>query len=229
KFNTNASGTSSLAYSSFCDVSAAFSNSIDIDATGNAYVAGDARVQKINASGSAAVYTFTLPDSASGITSGLHATDIAVDPSGSAYVSGFTNSPGLMIVNGFQPSLGGGSFDGFLVKVNPTGTALDYSTYIGGSGLDVGTGVAFDGSGNAYVVGNTSSVNFPTRDAFQSIKLGGSLFSGGDIFIAKSATNTSGANSLVYSTLYGATNFDENASGVALDAQGNVYTTGVAL
>ncbi len=228
KFNTNASGTSSLVYSSFCDVSAAFSNSIDIDATGNAYVAGDARVQKINASGSAAVYTFTLPDSASGITSGLHATDIAVDPSGNAYVSGFTNSPGLMIVNGFQPSLGGGSFDGFFVKVNPTGTGLDYSTYIGGSGLDVGTGVAFDGSGNAYVVGNTSSVNFPTRDAFQSIKLGGSLFSGGDIFIAKIATNTSGANSLVYSTLYGATNFDENASGVALDPQGNVYTTGFA-
>jgi hypothetical protein len=228
KFNTNASGAASLVYSSFCDVSAPFSNSIDIDPAGNAYVAGETRVQKINASGSAAVYTFTLPDAAAGASTGLQATDIAVDSNGNAYVTGFTKSTGLTIVNGFQPAIAGGSFDGFLVKVNPAGTALVYSTYIGGQGLDVASGVAADGSGNAYVVGDTSSVDFPTRDAFQNIKLGGTALPGSDLFIAKIATNSTGANSLVYSTLYGATNFDEAASGVAIDAEGNVYTTGFA-
>ena len=228
KFNTNASGAASLVYSSFCDISAQFSNSIDIDSAGNAYVAGEARVQKINASGSAAVYTFTLPDAAAGTIPGLHGTDIAVDSSGNAYVVGFANSPGLTIVNGFQSGKSGGSFDGFLVKVNPAGTALTYSTYIGGTNLDVASGVAVDGSGNAYLVGDTSSINFPIRDAFQSIKIGAEFFSGSDLFIAKIDTNASGANSLVYSTLYGATSFDEAPSGVAIDAQGNVYTTGFA-
>ena len=228
KFNTNLSGTASLVYSSFCDVSAPFSNSIDIDPAGNAYVAGESRVQKINASGSAAVYTFTLPDAAAGSSTGLQATDIAVDSSGNAYVTGFTKSTGLTIVNGFQPAIAGGSFDGFLVKVNPAGTALVYSTYIGGQNLDVASGVAVDNSGNAYVVGDTSSIDFPTRDAFQNIKLGGAGFTGSDLFIAKINTNTNGSNSLVYSTLYGATNFDEAASGVVIDAQGNVYTTGFA-
>lgn len=228
KINTNASGAASLVYSTFCDVSAAFSNSIDIDVSGNTYVTGGARVQKLNASGSAAIYTFTLPDSASGTSSGLQSTDIAVDSNGNAYVSGFTKSTGLQIVNGFQPTLAGGSLDGFLVRVNPAGTALVYSTYLGGQGLDVASGVAVDGAGNAYVVGSTSSLDFPTRDAFQNIKLGGSVFAGADVFITKIATNSAGANSLIYSTLYGATNFDETATGVAVDPQGNVYLTGVA-
>ena len=227
KFNTNASGAASLVYSSYCDVRANFSNSIAIDTAGNAYIAGETRVQKINASGSAAVYTFTLPDSGASIIARHEATDIAVDASGNAYVSGFTNSTGLPIVNGFQTAFAGNSFDGFLVKVNPAGTGLSYSTYLGGEGLDIASGVAVDGSGNAYVVGYTASDNFPTRDAFQNIPLGGG-FGGTDLFITKIATDASGANSLVYSTLYGATNFDEGASGVAVDTQGNVYITGFA-
>lgn len=231
KLNTNASGAASLVYSTFCDVHSSYSNSLDIDAAGNAYVTGNfslqrARVQKLNAAGSALLYSFTLPDTGADSSAGLHPTAIAVDAGGHAYVTGLTNSPGLMIVNGFQPAIGGGSFDGFLVKLNPSGTAILYSTYLGGNRLDVASAVAVDTAGNAYVVGDTSSVNFPTRDAFQNFKIGEIRLTGSDIFIAKINTNSAGADSLVFSTYYGATSYDEAASGVVVDAEGNIYVTG---
>jgi hypothetical protein len=226
KLNTNASGAASLVYSTFCDVHAPYSNSIDIDSSGNAYVAGDARVQKFNAAGSALLYSFTIPDAAANVSAGLHASNIAVDSAGNAYVTGLTDSPGLTIVNGFQPAYGGGSFDGFLAKLNPSGTALLYSTYLGGDNLDDAAAVAVDASGNAYVVGDTASVNFPTRDAFQNFKIGGTSIHGSDIFIAKINTNSAGADSLVFSSYFGASNYDEAAAGIAIDAAGNIYATG---
>jgi hypothetical protein len=226
KLNTNASGAASLVYATFCDVHAAYSNSLDIDAAGNVYVTSSARVQKLNAAGSAQLYLFTIPDAAANVTTGLHTTDIAVDSVGNAYVSGFTNSPGLMVVNGFQPTYGAGSFDGFLVKLNPSGTALLYSTYLGGGSLDDASNIAVDAAGNAYVLGNTASSDFPTRDAFQTFKIGGTRILGTDIFIAKINTNSVGASSLIFSTYYGATNYDEAASGIVLDAEGNIYATG---
>jgi hypothetical protein len=226
KLNTNTSGAGSLVYSTFFDIHAPHSNSIDIDVNGNAYVSGDARVQKLNAAGSALLYSFTIPDSAANITTGLHTTDIAVDSGGNAYVTGFTNSPGLMVVNGFKTAFGGGSFDGFLAKLNPSGTSLLYSTYIGGNRLDDASAVAVDMGGNAYVVGDTASADFLTRDAFQNFKIGGTSSNGTDIFIAKINTNVAGADSLVFSTYYGGTNYDEAASGVVVDAEGNAYATG---
>ena len=228
KFNTNQSGTSSLVYSTFCDAVAAFSNSIAIDAAGNAYVTARSRVQKLNAAGSALVYSFVIPDSASGITAGVHTTDIAVDTGGHAYVSGFTNSSGLLVVNGLQTVFGGGSFDGFLAKLNPAGTALLYSTYLGGANLDFASSVAVDTTGHAYVAGDTASADFPRRDAIQNIKIGSTQILGTDTFISEIDTNAAGANSLVFSTYYGATNFDEAATGIAVDAQGNIYITGFA-
>jgi hypothetical protein len=226
KLNTNASGAASLVYSTYFDIHASFSNSLDIDAGGNAYVTGNARIQKLNAAGSALVYSFTIPDSASDSTAGLHTTNIAVDAGGNAYVTGFTNSPGLLIVNGFQAALGGGSNDGFLAKLNAAGTSLLYSTYLGGDSLDDAAALAVDAAGHAYVEGDTASANFPTREPFQSFKLGGTALHGTDIFIAKIDTNAAGADSLIYSTYYGATNFDEAAAGIAIDAEGNVYATG---
>jgi hypothetical protein len=231
KLNTNASGAASLVYSTFCDVHSSFNNSLDIDAAGSAYVTGHsgqhARVQKLNAAGSALLYSFTIPDTGADSSTGLHTTGIAVDTGGHAYVTGLTSSPGLMVVNGFQPASGGGSFDGFLVKLNPAGTSILYSTYLGGDRLDVASAVAVDTAGNAYVVGDTSSLNFPTRDAFQNFKIGQIRLIGSDIFIAKINTNSAGADSLVFSTYYGATNYDEAASGVAVDAEGNIYVTGL--
>ncbi len=222
KFNTNLSGAASLVYSTFCDVRAPFSNSVDIDVAGNAYVSGDARVQKLNSSGSALLYSFTLPDATANIAIGHHTTDIAVDSSGQAYVTGFTDSKGFQIVNGFQPAFDGGVYDGFLAKLNASGTALLYSTYLGGQDVDVAFALEVDAAGHAYLVGYAASVDFPVRDAFQTIKLGG----GSDIFVARIDTNSSGSNSLIFSTYYGATNHDEMAAGVALDPEGNIYVTG---
>jgi hypothetical protein len=231
KFNTNAAGDASLVFSTFVDVNEPFSNSIAIDAAGNTYITGDARVQKLNASGSALVYSFIIPDTTTARNSRLHATDIAVDGSGQAYVTGFETrfagetSPNLKIVNGFQPTFGGGLIDGFLVKLNTAGTALLYSTYLGGTNIDLADAVAVDSTGLAYVVGETASDDFPTRDAFQTIKLGGGDL---DLFIAKIDTNAIGASSLVFSTYYGASNSDEGASGIAIDSEGNIYATGFA-
>lgn len=226
KFNTNESGTASLVYSTFCDIHAPFSNSIDIDSAGNAYVTGDTRVQKFNATGAALVYSFTIPDSAANIITGHHTSDIAVDAGGNAYVVGFTNSPGLQVVNGFQPGFGGGSFDGFLAKLNPSGTALLYSTYLGGENLDAASAVAVDAAGHAYVAGDSASANFPMRDPIQNIKIGGTSIRGADLFISKIDTKVAGANSLLFSTYYGATDFDEGVGGIAIDTEGSIYATG---
>jgi len=229
KFNTNAVGAASLVFSTFFDINDSFANAIDIDAAGNAYVTGDARVQKLNSAGSALVYSFIIPDATTARNSRLHTTDIAVDGSGQAYVTGFETrfagetSPNLKVVNGFQPAFGGGLIDGFLVKLNTAGTALLYSTYLGGGNIDVGGAVAVDSTGHAYVVGDTASADFPLRDAFQTIKVGGNDL---DLFIAKIDTNAIGANSLGFSTYYGASTSDEGASGVAIDTEGNIYATG---
>jgi len=225
KFNTNATGEASLVFSTFFDAGA----SIAIDAAGNSYITGDARVQKLNASGSALVYSFIIPDTTTASNSRLHTTDIEVDGSGQAYVTGFETrffgetAPNLKIVNGFQPTFGGGLIDGFLVKVNTAGTALLYSTYFGGTSIDLADAVAVDSSGHAYVVGETASADFPTRNAFQTIKLAGNDL---DLFITKIDTNASGANSLIFSTYYGGSKFDEGAAGVAIDSEGNIYATG---
>ena len=77
---------------------------------------------------------------------------IAVDSSGNAYVTGSTCSTDFPTMNPLQPANGGGD-DAFVTKLNPTGSALVYSTYLGGSGSDVGNGIAVDSSGNAYVTG----------------------------------------------------------------------------
>ena len=231
KLNTNAAGEASLVFSTFVDINEPFSNSIAIDAEGNAYITGDARVQKLNATGSALVYSFIIPDTTTPRNSRLHTTNIAVDGNGQAYVTGYETrffgetSPNLKTVNGFQPTFGGGLIDGFFVKLNTAGTALLYSTYLGGTSLDLATDVAVDSTGNAYLVGQTASTDFPTREAFQTIKVGANDF---DLFITKIDTNATGANSLVFSTYYGGTNFDEGPSGVAIDSEGNIYTTGSA-
>jgi uncharacterized repeat protein (TIGR01451 family) len=146
---------------------------------------------------------------------------VAVDSSGSAYLTGGTKSQGFPVTGtGFQTTRSGDT-DGYLMKLNSTGTALMYSTYIGGSGTDRGSGVAIDANGNAYVAGYTSSQDFPTQDAFQNSS-GGSF----DAFVAKIDTNANGAASLIFCSYFGGTG-DDKAYGVAIDNGGNnVYVTG---
>ena len=146
---------------------------------------------------------------------------VAVDASGSAYLTGGTKSQGFPITgSGFQTTRSGDT-DGYLMKLNATGTALMYSTYIGGSGTDRGSGVAIDSNGNAYVAGYTSAPDFPTENAFQN-SFGGSF----DAFVAKIDTNANGPGSLIFCSYFGGTG-DDKAYGVALDSGGNnIYITG---
>ena len=89
---------------------------------------------------------------------------IAVDGSGNAYVTGYTDSTDFPTMNPIQGALAGGYGNAFVTKINAAGNALVYSTYLGGSGGDYGNGIAVDGSGNAYVTGYTVSTDFPTQE-----------------------------------------------------------------
>jgi hypothetical protein len=142
---------------------------------------------------------------------------IAVDTAGNAYVTGRTQSPDFPTVNPLQPTYGGGDSDAFVTKVNPSGSALVYSTFLGGSNEEFGFGIAVDTAGNAYVTGATLSPDFPTVNPLQPT-LGG----GFDAFVTK--LNPSGT-ALVYSTFLGGRDLDRG-NGIAVDSAGNAYVTG---
>jgi hypothetical protein len=173
---------------------------IAVDAAGNAYITGDtdsgnfptvnalqgnfsggtdAFVAKLNASGSALVYSTYL--GGSGLDGG---TAVAVDAAGEAYVTGFTASKNFPTVSPLQPENAGGSFDAFVAKFNAAGSQLDYSTYLGGANIDSGFGLAVDGAGNAFVMGVTTSQNFPTTNPLQAHFGGGAA----DLFVARIAS-----------------------------------------
>jgi hypothetical protein len=243
----NAAG-SALLYSTYLGGSGYnFGGGIAIDGSGNAYVVGwtrstdfpttpgalqtkygggasDAFVSKLNADGSALLYSTYLGGSGSEEGNWF---SIAVDASGNSYVTGDTGSSDFPTTPGaFQTTFaGGGEFgvDAFVTKLNPSGSSLIYSTYLGGSDEEQGTGVAVDASGNAYVSGHTSSSDFPTTPgAFQTT-------SGGfdDPFVSK--LNGTGS-ALLYSTYLGSTGgrgaFNLAAFAIALDGTGNAYVTG---
>jgi len=138
---------------------------------------------------------------------------IAVDASGNAYVAGSTGSVYFPTTPGaFQPSFAGGQSDVFVTKLNPSGSALVYSTYLGGTLNESSSGIAVDVGGNAYVMGVTSSTNFPTTPgAFQPT---------GSNFLTKLDPTGS---ALAYSTYLVAA-----GRAIAVDAGGNAYVTGVA-
>src|SRR5262249_43224668 len=140
-------------------------------------------------------------------------TAIAVDGSGNAYVTGFTGSTNFPTKGPIQSSSAGQS-DVFVTKLNSTGTALVYSTYLGGSNNDLGYAIAVDSSGNAYVTGSTASANFPTRSPLQA-----GLTGSKDAFLLK--LNPAGT-ALVYSTYLGGSGLDE-AYSIAVGGSGNVY------
>jgi len=206
---------------------------IAVDASGNAYVTGgtastdfpttpgafqttpsgggDAFVTKLNSTGSLLLYSTYLH--------GADGESIAVDAAGNAYVTGDADSTNFPTTTGAFQTASGGALDAFVTKLNQTGTALVYSTYLGGSGSDVGRGIAVDTAGSAYVAGFTGSTNFPTSlGAFQTTYGGGT----DDAFVTK--VNLLGSG-LVYSTYLGGSDFDASG-GIAVDAAGNAYVTG---
>jgi len=182
---------------------------------------GDAFVTKLNAAGTALVYSTYLGGSSKDVASG-----IAVDAAGAAYVTGYTASTDFTagctdpctVLNGTLNF----AFDAFVTKLNPTGTALVYSTYLGGSGGDVSYGIAVDAAGAAYVTGFTRSTDFTAGCTAPCTVLNGTLGGFGDAFVTK--INAAGT-ALVYSTYLGGSG-DEEGHGIAVDAAGAVYVTG---
>lgn len=154
---------------------------------------------------------------------GEKATAIALDSSGNAYITGSTLSTDFPTTSGAFQQLDkamSGNATAFVTKLNANGTALVYSTYLGGSERDIANAIAVDSSGNAYVTGQTSSTDFPvTPLAVQPYKTAGADY---NAFVTK--LNATGS-SLLGSTYVGGGNSD-SAMGIALDSTGNVYITG---
>ncbi|MEG5059221.1 SBBP repeat-containing protein [Microcoleus sp. A2-C5] len=211
---------------------------IAVDSQGNAYLTGpvnqgypttagsykptanitSAAVTKLNAAGNSLVYSTFLGSSAIGDTffggtgSSL-GNGIKVDSNGNAYVVGPTFG-GFPTVNAFQPTYGGG-LDGFLAKVNPTGSALVYSTYLGGQGDDDAKAIALDNSGNVWVTGNTNSTNFPLNQANDTLP------GGFEAYVSRFNAN----GELTYSTYLGGSGEDKG-NDIAVDSSGNAYIVG---
>jgi hypothetical protein len=231
----NATG-SSLVYSTYLGGGdQELGSAIGVDGSGNAYMTGytnstnydvttgsfqmtngglyDVFVTKLNATGSSLVYSTYLGGSDLDFSIGL-----ALDGSGNAYITGYTNSTDYDVTTGaFQTTFGGGS-DVFVTKISSGGSSLDYSTYLGGSSYEIGRGIAVDGSGHAYVTGLTSSPNYDvTTGAFQTTNAGFD-----DVFVTK--LNPTGTG-LVYSTYIGGSNYDYG-QGIAVDGSGHAYVMG---
>jgi len=164
-----------------------------------------------------------------GGTGNDYATAVAVDSTGSAYVTGYTASANFPTVAGaYQTSCGGGTacssthINAFVTKLNSTGTALVYSTYLGGSVKDYGYGIAVDASGDAFIVGTATSNDFPTTPGVYQPACNGGSCVNGDIFVTELNPTGSG---LVYSTYLGGKTTNQG-NAIALDSSGNAYVVG---
>ena len=205
--------------------------SIAVDAAGNAYIGGYAASSNFptvapyqsaaGGQGDGFVAKFA-PDGTPlystyfGGTYIDYVTGIAVDAQGNAYVTGFTGSVDLPTLNAFQPAYAGG-WDSFVTKLSPDGSALLYSTYLGGSSEEDATRIAVDAAGAAYVIGNTQSADFPVVNAFQS-----SLHGTQDTYVTKVSP---AGTSLAYSTFLGGER-GETAYAIAVTAGGSAVVTG---
>jgi hypothetical protein len=223
---------------------------IAVDTSGNAYVTGstgwfsvpefpatpgafdtswnggqDAFVAKLSADGSQLLYATYIGGGAQDSGWG-----IALDATGNAYVTGWTESPNFPTTPGALERTHGvdvGSGDAFVVKLSTDGSRLLYSTFLGGSLGDAASGIAVDGAGNAYLIGSTCSHDFPTTaGSFSGSQISRcgivDLEPNGDTFVAKLSADGS---RLLYSTYLGGGAGDEG-TGIAVDPMGNVYVTG---
>ena len=227
-----------LAYSTFIGgTSPDDARGISIDSSGAAYVTGftfstdypttagaydqthggggnaDAFVTKLSPAGDDLAYSTFLGGGA-----GAEARGIAVDSSGAAYVTGETLSSDYPITEGAYQMPSPPSHEVFVTKVSPAGDDLAYSTLIGGTSFDTGTGIAVDAGGAAYVTGYTGSSDYPTTVPTYDDSLEG----GSDGFVSKLSAS---GDDLAYSTLVGGSGGDV-ANGIAVDAGGAAYMTG---
>jgi uncharacterized repeat protein (TIGR01451 family) len=234
----NAAGQS-IIYSTYLGGSQADRGTgIAVDHAGNAYITGETRsadfplatplqaapgggsdvfVAEIDASGNTLVYSTYLGGNGTDAAS-----DIAVDASQNAYVTGYTESPDFPVAAPLQPTCHEDTYesDAFVTRIAALGGSMPFSTCLGGAGGDAGTAIALDAAGQAYVVGATSSTDFPTVPtgaALQPVLAGSS-----DAFVMKLDT---AAPAIVYSTFLGG-QIGDLARGVAVDATGAAYVAG---
>jgi hypothetical protein len=254
KLSPSGNGASDLAYSTFFGaiggaVPGTGATAIAVDGSGRAYLAGqstatglpttagayqttpagagDSFVAKLNPAGGGAsdlLYSTWL-----GSTAGNDAARaIAVDATGHPYVTGWTSSSNFPTTTGaFRTSAGGGR-DAFVTKLNLGGhgaSDLAYSTYLGGSGGDEGGGIAVDSAGHVYVGGETLSSNYPTTSGAAQTAYAG-VSGDYDAVMTKVDPGGHGASDLLYSTYLGGTS-DDSAQGIAIDAAGDAYLTGL--
>jgi hypothetical protein len=169
----------------------------------------DAFVTRLSPSKSSLVYSTFL--GSDGLDSG---TDVTLDKTGNAYVAGYTDSTDFPTLNAYQAHQG--ALDAFLSKVSPPGSALVYSTYLGGGSDDIAYGLAVDVTGSAYLVGATKSADFPTWNPLQTDR------ADDDAFVTKFARSGS---SFGYSTYFGGGGRDWGF-GIAVDGSGSTYVVG---
>jgi hypothetical protein len=215
--------------------------SVAVDSTGSAYLTGrttsldfptqgaiqpaygggdsDAFVTKLSIDGASLVYSSYL--GGTGTENLLARTGIQVDSSGNAFVVGDTQSGNFPTLNALRAAKSGpaATFDGFIAKINPTGSDFVFSTFVGGSDDDFATSVAIDGTGNAYVTGRTRSTSFTGSSATRSST------SNADAFVTK--LNATGS-ALTYLTFVGGSGGDEQSNAIAIDAAGSAVIAGSA-
>lgn len=220
-----------MSYSTYLGGSNAdFANAITVDSAGNTYVTGatnstdfppfslpplslDVFVVKIDPTASMILYATFLGGSGQDFGN-----DLEIDLLGNAYVTGQTLSPDFPTTLGAYQTLLKGSSDGYVTKLDPTGSTLLYSTYLGGSNFDFTTSIAIDSSGNAFVTGQTNSTDFPvTSGTYQPSLLGGL-----NAFVTK--LNSLGTG-LVYSTYLGGSQIDFGTE-ISVDSSGNAFVFG---
>ncbi len=227
---------SALLYSTFIGGSEGdWGNSIQIDSSGKVYVTGytgstdfpnttgvydmthngnnDAFVLKLNPTGSVLLFSTFI-----GGSEGDESWGIQIDSSGNVYVTGFTYSSDFPTTNGAYDMTLNGTMNAFVLKLNPTGSAILFSTYIGGSPGESSFDIQIDSFGNVYITGQTVSLDFPTTNGAYDTTYGG----WGDLFLIKL---DSMGSALLYSTFIGG-NGTEGGKAIAVDTNGNAYVTG---
>jgi hypothetical protein len=222
-------GVAGLVYSKYLDDPPSFGAGygVAVDSEGNAYVTGEsdfkAFVTKVGPTGSSIYFKF-LRDSSGNLDVGQA---IAVDATGHAYVTGFTTAPDFPVTDGavdfhhpHDPGHHGFYHEAFVTKLNPAGTDLDYSTYLGCG--DEGTGIDVDLAGNIYVTGFTGEMFFPLWNAFQPLYGGGPH----DAFVTKINPNSPPPPHLVWSSFLGGSQDDVGMALAVIRATGVVYVAG---
>ena len=205
---------------------------VDVNSSGEAFVTGltwsadfpaenpydssfngneDIFVTKMSADGSSLIYSTYI--GGSDVDDGY---GISIDAADNAYLTGLTRSTDFPTWLPYNATVGGNE-DAFVTKLSSAGNALIFSSYLGGSGYDHGEDIALDASDNAYVIGTTTSSDFPTVNAIQSNNSGGY-----DAFISKLS---SAGDILIYSTYLGGSQTDLG-NGIAIDASNSAYVTG---